>query len=74
VLEQGVDEALSECPQYQPNRSRLIALMIQALESDPSWVELYDITGELKVPTSKNDDAPEEILSRVREVGYPISH
>jgi hypothetical protein len=48
--------------------------MIQALESDPSWVELYGITGEVKVPTSKDDGASKEILSRVREVGYPMSY
>jgi len=48
--------------------------MIQALESDPSWVELYGITGELKVPTSKDDGASKEILSRVREVGYPMTY
>jgi hypothetical protein len=72
VLEQAVDEALNEFPQYRPDCSSLIAQMIQALESDPSWVKLYVITGELKVPASKDDGAPKEILSRVREVGYPI--
>ena len=74
MLEQALDEALDEFPQHRPDRSRLIAQMIQALESDPSWVELYGITGELKVPTSKDDGTPNEILSRVREVGYSMTY
>ena len=74
MLDQAVDEALNEFPQHRPDRSRLIAQMIQALESDPSWVELYGITGELKVPTSKDEGTPKEILSQVREVGYPMTY
>ena len=68
MLGQAVDEALNEFPQHRPDRSRLIAQIFQALERDSSWVELYNITGELKVPASNDDGAPKEILSRVREV------
>jgi trafficking protein particle complex subunit 10 len=69
VLGQAVDEALDGFPQYGPNRNRLIAHMIQALESDSNWVELYGITGELKVPASDNDATPKEVQNRIREVG-----
>jgi trafficking protein particle complex subunit 10 len=70
MLEQAIDEALDEFPQYDAERSRLIAHMIQALESDANWVELYSITGELKVPASDDDAALKEVLTRIREVSY----
>ena len=71
MLEQAVNEALDEFPQHGTDRSRVIAHMIQALESDANWVELYSITGELKVPASDDDAALKEVLTRIREVSYP---
>jgi hypothetical protein len=68
VLEEAIDEALQEFPQHRPDRSRVIAHMIQTLESDSDWVELYSITSELKVPVSDDNGIPTEIISRVREV------
>lgn len=68
MLEQAVDEAVDEFPQHGADRSRLIAHMIHALESNANWVELYSITGELKVPASDDDAAPKEVLARIREV------
>lgn len=70
VLEQAVDEALDEFTQHVADRSRLIAHMIQALESDANWVELYGITGELKVPASDDDATLNKVLTRIREVSY----
>lgn len=69
MLGQAADEALDELPQHGLNRNRLIAHMIRALESDSNWVELYSITGELKVPASDDDALPKEVLIRIREVG-----
>ena len=71
MLKQAVDEALDEFPQHSADRSSLIAHMIQALESDANWVELYSITGELKVPASDDDARLKEVLTRIREVSYP---
>jgi hypothetical protein len=71
VLEQAVDEALDEYPQHGADRSSLIAHMIQVLESDANWVELYSITGELKVPASGDDARLKEVLTRIREVSNP---
>jgi hypothetical protein len=71
MLEQAIDEALDEFPRDDADRSRLIAHMIQALESDANWVELYSITGELKVPASNDDATLKEVLTRIREVSYP---
>jgi len=70
VLDQVVDEALDEFPQHGADRSRLIAHIIQALESDANWVELYSITGELKVPASDDDTTLKDVLTRIREVSY----
>lgn len=68
VLDQAIDEALDDFPQHGADRSRLIAHMIQALESDANWVELYSITGELKVPASDDDATLKEVLTRIREI------
>jgi hypothetical protein len=46
---------------------------MQALESDASWVEVYGITGELKVPALKDDGTAKEVITRIREVRYLIS-
>jgi trafficking protein particle complex subunit 10 len=73
VLEQTIDEAVDELPQYGRERNRLITHMIRALESDADWVELYGITGELRVPAFDGDSATEEILFRIRQVGHPIT-
>jgi trafficking protein particle complex subunit 10 len=73
VLEQTVDDALSDFPQHGRDRNRLIAHLIRALESDANWVELYGITGELKVPAFDDDSGAKEILFRIREVGYSIT-
>lgn len=70
MLDQAVDEALNDFPQHRPDHGRLTARMMQSLESDASWVELYGITGELKVPASNDNGAPEEVLNRVRDVRY----
>ena len=71
MLEQVVDEALDELPRHGADRSRLFAHIIQALESDANWVELYSITGELKVPASDDDMTLKDVLTRIREVGCP---
>jgi hypothetical protein len=71
VLDQAVDQALDELPQNGADRSSLIAHMIQALENDVNWVELYSITSELKVPASNDDATLKEVLTRIREVGHP---
>ena len=71
MLEQAVDEALDEIPLHGADRSRLIACMIQALESDANWVELYSTTGELKVPPSDDDATLKKVLTRIREVSCP---
>lgn len=70
MLGQAVDEALDEFPEHGPERVHLIAHMIRALESDSNWVELYGMTGELKVPASDDDAMPKEVAIRIREVGY----
>lgn len=71
MLDLAVDEALDEFPQHGADRSRMIAHIIQALESDANWVELYSITGELKVPAFDDDATLKEVLTRIREVSYP---
>ncbi|CAA7265369.1 unnamed protein product [Cyclocybe aegerita] len=50
VIEDEVQAVLEECPSTVQHRIALVSKLIDALESDAAWVELYGITGELVVP------------------------
>jgi hypothetical protein len=73
VLDQVVDEALDEFPEYQSSRNSLIAHTVKALERDSDWVEPYVVTGELRIPELGEDNSPKEVISRIREVGCPTA-
>ncbi|KAI0306635.1 hypothetical protein B0F90DRAFT_1691802 [Multifurca ochricompacta] len=66
-LEQNV-EALDDYPQHDPDRSRLIAQTIRALESDSDWVAHRGITDELRVPTLDKEGAQNKILTLIGEM------
>jgi len=51
----------------------LVGNLIDALESDAGWVELYGITGELIVPdTYKEEDEIDGLLKRVKKVAIQL--
>ncbi|KAI0724064.1 trafficking protein particle complex subunit 10 [Cerioporus squamosus] len=57
LIEHAVSEVVVETPALEPLRQDLIDKLVQALETDASWVELYGVTGELVVPgVSLGDD------------------
>ena len=73
MLDEVVDEALNEFPEHQSCRSLVIAHTVKALECDSGWVEPYVVTGELRVPELSEDGSPKEVISRIREAGYPTA-
>jgi hypothetical protein len=69
IIEQEVRAVLENSPPSLHNRIILVGKLIDALESDAGWVELYGITGELIVPiTQDKDDEIGELLEKVKKV------
>ncbi|TBU35808.1 trafficking protein particle complex subunit 10 [Dichomitus squalens] len=50
LIEIAVSEVVSEQLPLEPHRQDLTDKLVQALETNASWVELYGVTGELAVP------------------------
>ena len=50
LIELAVSEVVAEQSSLEPHRQDLTDKLVQALETDASWVELYGVTGELAVP------------------------
>jgi hypothetical protein len=60
---------LDESPSTPENRIILIGKLIDALESDAAWVELYGITGELVVPGADEETGEiRELLTMTKKV------
>lgn len=59
---------ISNSPAWLPHRDALINELIQALETNASWVELFGVTGELNVPGTDEDEKLFEPLHRIKEV------
>ena len=60
---------VSETSELQPLRQDLVDKLVQALESDAAWVELYGVTGELVVPgVTPGDDQLGAGLRQTMEV------
>ncbi|CDO72874.1 hypothetical protein BN946_scf185002.g59 [Trametes cinnabarina] len=75
LIELAVEEAVSETRALERLRQDLIDVLVKALETDASWVELYGVTGELVVPGVKiADDDLGAGLRRALEVmeNYPM--
>ncbi|KAK7467047.1 hypothetical protein VKT23_004109 [Stygiomarasmius scandens] len=66
VIDTAIDSVLNEHPQWYIHKILLHAKLIEMLESDASWVEIYGISGELNVPGVI--DVPEELRGPIEEV------
>lgn len=53
IIEEQVRATLNDAGKSQDLRPTVVAKLIEALERDPSWVSMYNITGEIKVPEAK---------------------
>lgn len=70
MIQDQVQLVLDETPDSQQHRLPLINHLVEELERDAGWVDLYGITGELVVPeSSTGDEQLRELLTRVKKVG-----
>ncbi|KAF5391403.1 hypothetical protein D9757_001971 [Collybiopsis confluens] len=58
VVEEAVEIATQNTPDWKNHRIKLVKKLIQMLETDASWVELYGIAGELHIPGSIPPEDP----------------
>lgn len=64
-----MESAVSSSTSWVQHRHVLHRILIESLEKDASWVELYGITGELHVPNIQEEEGElKEALHRVKEV------
>lgn len=71
VVENAVVKVLENLPSSHCYRVTLVSKLVQALEHDATWVELYGVTGALKVPrrpTDGNEGEEGELLAATRQV------
>jgi hypothetical protein len=77
IVEAQVRSIIDESPSDSHHRITLVSKLIDALESDAAWVEMYGITGELAVPsTLKEEGEIGELLreaTKVRGIHKPCS-
>ena len=68
IIESLVQAVLEDSPSPQ-HHIILVGKIVDALESDAGWVELYGITGELVVPDiHKEQGELGELLKKARQV------
>ncbi|KAI0647217.1 trafficking protein particle complex subunit 10 [Trametes meyenii] len=65
LIELAAAEVIAETPSLEHLRQDIVDKLVQALETDASWVELYGVTGELAVPGVNPGDG---------EVGVGLRH
>ena len=74
IIEREVEAVLQASPSSLKTRIIMVGNLIDALESDAGWVELYGITGELIVPdTHKEEDEIDELLKKVKQVAIQLN-
>jgi hypothetical protein len=68
LIEQSVEKVLMNSPSFLSLRASLVDILVEALERDATWVEMYGISGELKVPGPQEEGTQEESLKQVKKV------
>ena len=69
VIESHVQAVLEDFPSPSQHYSILAGKLVDALESNATWVELYCITGELIVPDVHTEQSEiGELLKKARQV------
>lgn len=71
-IDSAVREALQDSPS-QADQDNLVDALVQSLERDASWVQLYGVTGQLVVPPiTLSSDHLTEALRRAKAVSRPV--
>lgn len=72
IVESYVQKVLEDSPSPQ-HHIILVGKLVDALESDAGWVELYSITGELIVPVIHEEPGEiGELLKKARQVSIVV--
>lgn len=69
VIQEAVEAIVSESHSLRESRIPLTNKLVEALELDSSWVEIYGLSGELNVPGQLPDAGPlAEPLAKLKAV------
>ena len=69
LVERSADRALEDVPSVVDHRSNLVQSIVKALETDPKWIPLYNITGRLEAPPIPDlEPELEPVVSRIKKV------
>lgn len=71
MVEGVVATVLEESSSPHQHRVTVVNKLVEALERDAAWVDLYGITGELKVPDTPSDNIDPEtsqLLDKAKKV------
>jgi hypothetical protein len=70
IVENVVNTVMAESPSTTHHRVTIVSKLVQALEHDATWVDMYGITGQLNVPgmQGEEEEGIAEILDRAKKV------
>lgn len=68
----AVESLVSDSPAYRPHRDVLVSKIIEALEINAAWVDLFGVTGELDVPGEGEGGELKVPLQKVKDVGCSL--
>ncbi|KAG6876520.1 hypothetical protein C0993_002535 [Termitomyces sp. T159_Od127] len=74
VVDRTVAKVVADLSSPRQHRTALMTQLIEALERDAGWVDLYGITGELKVPDAPHDEENEETVELLRKAKELLKH
>ncbi|KAJ7905373.1 trafficking protein particle complex subunit 10 [Mycena olivaceomarginata] len=75
LIETSVEEVLSSSAALLAERVSLVNRLVEALEQDSAWVEMYGVSGELNVPEAFGElGEADEPLSRVIKLLHEHKH
>ena len=75
IIESQVRAIIEEKESSSHHRITVVSRLVDALESDAAWVEMYGITGELNVPElRKKEELSEEVAELLKEARKVSSH
>jgi trafficking protein particle complex subunit 10 len=55
LIEKTVDDLLIQTASWRDHRLAIINKLVEILESDPGWIERYEISGEVFLPSKDSE-------------------
>lgn len=69
LITQAAESLVTESPQWLVHRDLLVNKLVESLETNASWVDLFGVTGELNVPGETEPGELFEPLQVAKDVG-----